>query len=1188
MDKPEEPAKYIYEIPKLPAADISTSAVACGNWIAQVRQIFVGISPSSDQWWSAIERTAGQQYQRWLIADPVDRLLLDPATVVAVFDQHKYQRVESRAVSLVLAAVPQSVRDEAVSNRWLTTASLLFRIQCIYQPGGSSERAMLLSHLVSPEVAKSFGTGVSMLRRWQQNFHRVRELQASLPDPSLLLNGIDVATMQLLAQHPLLGFRVNAFRNRVSLDYNPVVATVLQLVKLLQAEFEAAALTGEPSPPDKKARAAAALTGDQAPLSKAAPPKASPSSSLDPTLKLMDATSKGDGKGKGRDKGSEAHREQGLCHHFTDGKGCKYGDSCRFKHDRALAIKQRRCLACGQEGHYRPACPLVSPENRMVQDGGSAGVQAPDLKAPPPRKSTLAKAKSGPQAKGIVEDPGSSTSADCAVASAATGTKEALIAEAAKLLKGVSLKPVQVQVERLGGLYPASLSAPDLGIDEGWLRSAVISAADQLFALVDSGATNALRPAGEGEVHDAKMIRVDLASGGTELHVNRFGTLLSTSPCQVIVPAGYLVQLGFSIAWKKKGCVIRRRGEVPLQVKVVKGCPLISRERGLQLLEEYEGLKESGGLASLSKLEPLPPCPLERREARGWLARKVAQGTLDRRDQITWLRAMCPEAPLECVVRAAGLDIAPGALQAEGVPWNRRKRRTVIRARPGEVLLHLFSGQQKWRCPGILVEVEKSKGVDLMATWVFQHILVWALKGVVGAVVGGPPCRTASACRSPFDGAAANASIGSTHWDGSGLDGHEQLVVPEEISDPMELARWALQKAAERLQARQADSPSPIEQRPRKVLFAWEHPANPEGYMPAEQRPPKGWASWWSFPEWKGFREVYDLHEARFDQACLGHPRPKPTVLATNSWYLYESLHERVLSREERAKFGMGPTTGQQRLLQSPLWGRWAPGLTSQVIEAWVYWGKEQGLWQDVMQRRVMLAKLKEEEAVKKHLESDHIPFRKGCPVCIASQGRQRSHWRASTKTVFAASFDLAGPFLPGRSYDPAASGRDRGLGYRYFLACAFTMPIKALPQASPKTDEDLPEEPGIIQADTGDAVDLPAWDDLFGDPVAAVSVRARFKRPEVADQKDGEGAGPPAASEVEPPEPPPLPPPSEAPLENPYAEEPPPSLRMLCLGLPVRSKKGKIVWRRCRLLSISWSRMDTRYIGIMPTELRS
>ena len=220
-ERPEEPAKYVFEIPKLPTADIATSAVACGNWIAQVRQIFLGLSPTSSVWWGSVERAAGMQYQRWLTADPVDRLLLDPTTVVADFDLARYQRVESRAVTLMLAAVPQGIRDEAVSNRWLTSTSLLFRIQCVYQPGGSSERSMLLSHLVNPEGVKTYTAAVSMLRRWQQNFFSVRELQATLPDPSLLLKGIDAATAALLSQSPLLGFRVNTFRSRVSLDYNP-------------------------------------------------------------------------------------------------------------------------------------------------------------------------------------------------------------------------------------------------------------------------------------------------------------------------------------------------------------------------------------------------------------------------------------------------------------------------------------------------------------------------------------------------------------------------------------------------------------------------------------------------------------------------------------------------------------------------------------------------------------------------------------------------------------------------------------------------------------------------------------------------------------------------------------------------------------------------------------------------------
>ena len=147
--RPEEPAKYISELPKLPQADLSSSAVVCGNWLAQIKQIFMGLSPSADVWYSSVEIAANQGYSQWLVADPLGRLSLDPSSVVALFDVHKFQRVESRAVTLLLAAVPNSVRDDIITNRWLSTASIMFRILCAYQPGGSSERAQLLSQLVS-------------------------------------------------------------------------------------------------------------------------------------------------------------------------------------------------------------------------------------------------------------------------------------------------------------------------------------------------------------------------------------------------------------------------------------------------------------------------------------------------------------------------------------------------------------------------------------------------------------------------------------------------------------------------------------------------------------------------------------------------------------------------------------------------------------------------------------------------------------------------------------------------------------------------------------------------------------------------------------------------------------------------------------------------------------------------------
>ncbi|CAE7193732.1 RE1 [Symbiodinium natans] len=186
---------------------------------------------------------------------------------------------------------------------------------------------------------------------------------------------------------------------------------------------------------------------------------------------------------------------------------------------------------------------------------------------------------------------------------------EALIAEAAKILKGVTLKAVR---------------ASDFGIDPAWVIAAIASASDARYALIDSGATNALRQAQPGEIEKARAIKVDLASGGADLHVNGSGTLLSSSPCQLILPAGYLVELGYEISWRKRGCKIKKASGSRLDVKVVKGCPLISREDGLRLLEEYEARKENPGIRAVDGSGQCDlPKGLCKENARQWLASRV-------------------------------------------------------------------------------------------------------------------------------------------------------------------------------------------------------------------------------------------------------------------------------------------------------------------------------------------------------------------------------------------------------------------------------------------------------------------------------------------------------------------------------------------------------------------------------------
>ena len=1222
VGRPEEPAKYIHELPKLQSPELATSAVCCGNWLAQVRQVLVGLSPSASVWWSLVEAAATMQYQRWLVADPLDRLLLDPSGVYADFSAAKYQRVESRAVSLILAAIPGHIRDEAVSNRWLSTSSLIFRIMCLYQPGGASERSMLLSQLVSPEGSKNLASGVAMLRRWQQHFSRVRELQAALPDSSLLLRGIDNATAGLLAQYPSLGFRVNAFRNKVSLDYNPSVTTVLQLVRLLQAEFEAASLSVDQGGLEKKARLAVAQF-HQEPVPKGPPPKVPPPPPAPEALaKFLESEGQGKAKGKGKDKGKVAGSEPNACYNFAEGKGCKFGDSCKFKHDRLAARRQKRCLACGQEGHFRPECPLVPAEHRQVRVPEGSSVP----KAVPPKEvgHPKAKAKSAPVLKGVTEEIPTSGQAAGSSEGSDLQVQEALLAEAAKLLKGVVLKPLRTGED----LVPARGARVYDG-DFGWLCSAIANASDSRFALVDSGATNALRQAKWGEIEVSRVIKVDLASGATELHVNKHGTLLSQSACQVIIPAGYLVQLGYTITWKHKGCLIRRGRAETLSVEVVKGCPLILKEKGLEILDEYESRLEKGEVYML-KPSWVGPAGVTQSTVRRWLQLKMAKGSLTREDQLTWLKTMFPEAPLDYLNRAAGEDVDTSPISLEGSPWNRRMRRSVLRSRRGEVLIHLFAGQQKWKCNGLVVEVEKARGSDLMCPGVWQQLLAWAMKGVVGGVIGGPPCRTVSCCRNQHDGgpppvrgrvqsrwglpglpghlhdvvrgdsvlwlrflllyavAQASADVGSEialqtdvegstgrntkdSWRRVAGNGDRQAAVcaapPMEGKDPLQLAKWALQQAAARMGSAQSqlmlaeDSRKEIVDRSSQgssftVFFGWEHPSDPKKYMSQSKAPVDDWASWWTFPEWRDFARVYSVYEAHFDQGKLGHERPKPTTFATTSWALYEMLDQQCLTEEERAWFGKGPSVVRQRVHQTSLWSAWAPGLTERVLKAWHLWGKENGLWTEVYVRQAMLRRLTEEEAIRRHEANDHMPFRRGCPICVAAQGRQRSHWRASVTGVFSISVDIAGPFKPGQCWDPVASGRDRGLGYKYFLA---------------------QEAAGL---------ELPAMHDLFGE--AEPALRLMHPGPEPAlkvvehrfKEKGPEPEGPKPAGQD-----PPLPPP---------AEEPPDShvqTRTLFLAVPLRTRKGKEVLAAVQLLVNrleTWGFPVHRYHADRAKELRS
>ena len=1165
--RPEEPAKYISELPKLVQADLSNSAVVCGNWLAQIRQIFQGLSPSADVWFASVEGAASRGYSQWLTADPLGRISLDPGAITAMYDTVKFQRVESRAVSLLLAALPQAIKDDVIMNRWLSSSSILFRVMCLYQPGGSSERALLLSQLVQPEVFKNFKEAIAGLRKWQQNLIRAQEIHATLPDASLLLRGVDSATTNLLASNPMVGFRINAFRHRTALDYNPSVGGVVQLVRLVQAESEAVALL---EAPEEKRQRTAAVTVPKAPPSSNASSAAPAASSPPSVAAVQPSQGETKGKGKGKEKGGDSSSLP--CQKFSDSSGCRFGDSCMFNHDRAKARREGRCLACGQSGHYRPSCPLVTPENRAsIADSGSEASPKAPPKGTPKGK---AKAKAGAQAKGITEESSRAEASAVNAVSSVVGTSPApspasLVAEAAKLLKGVSIRA--------------------LGVDEldlSWVCSALTSVSDTAYCLVDSGATNALRPADRMELDACRVIKVDLASGTTELRVNDYGTLLHSGACQVIIPAAYLIELGFSISWRRKGCRIKHPTKGLLEVTVVKGCPLIPKEVGLTLLAEYEArLRSEGGLKRIGPLEP--ERALGSDEARSWLAGRlscVGEAGLSERDQVTFLAGLFPQVPLEILSKVVVPAVEDTPLDPAQLPWNRRLRRSVSRAPPATVLVNCSEGQPGWKGMGQVLKVTDG----LESGMQFRQLLKWAQLGVVGGLILNSDSRISGTGEfgtgvSEFWNLAelededqkvlVKASI---RWfraflllavaqatkDRSlcGFEGEEPLTVsdpddlpPTGLDSPEELAEWALRRAAVKLsqpgQTRVSDSKGGVCRQPKlrpsgcSIFVAFERPRDPVGRCDSS-----GQVLGWAPTEVATLVRVYGLNEAVFDQGCLGALEKGTTHLLTSSWLLYESLHALKVSRELDT-FLVG--LDRLRLLTGDA-GRkgWSQGLIRIVRGLWGSWRNKCLRADEISERKALLRKMTEEQSYQAHVQNDHSPYRRGCPVCITSQGRQRSHWRSSFPEVHSASFDIAGPFVPGQSYDVEASGRDLGLNYRYFLACAYAIPEKYKPEGDglEGCSEYEPSECGVEPVDPIEVGLDSSLDELLSLPEGeatekAVTHRVRRKRPEDGSPGDGPLREPPPEVSGE----------SSAVKLG--------KTKTVFLGVPLRSKRGKEVY---------------------------
>ena len=91
----------------------------------------------------------------------------------------QWARVNSSAATMLIMALPETVKQEAVARRLENSSTkLVYRLLQIYQPGGENEKVKILGHLPAPPPESDPQRAVESLRTWNRWLRRCRELVA--------------------------------------------------------------------------------------------------------------------------------------------------------------------------------------------------------------------------------------------------------------------------------------------------------------------------------------------------------------------------------------------------------------------------------------------------------------------------------------------------------------------------------------------------------------------------------------------------------------------------------------------------------------------------------------------------------------------------------------------------------------------------------------------------------------------------------------------------------------------------------------------------------------------------------------------------------------------------------------------------------------------------------------------------
>ena len=203
----EESLRSNIELHKLPEWSMDSAPVDFADWLLLVHSQLSDLSESSGEWWEKTLEEAKKWYREHLQLRPLDKLK-HQVRLTEELKQQKWIRVSKRASNLLLQSIPEVQKEEIISGKDLSPLSIVTKLMICYQPGGHQEKAAVLTALEQPPEVSGVAEAVQGLKKWLRWKKRAEDIDVKLPDPSILLRGLDRMVAKALLTNPTVHFRV--------------------------------------------------------------------------------------------------------------------------------------------------------------------------------------------------------------------------------------------------------------------------------------------------------------------------------------------------------------------------------------------------------------------------------------------------------------------------------------------------------------------------------------------------------------------------------------------------------------------------------------------------------------------------------------------------------------------------------------------------------------------------------------------------------------------------------------------------------------------------------------------------------------------------------------------------------------------------------------------------------------------